>query len=133
MAIGGKRNADNARMLGSECFRRKAMAGNGAWPIALQKNIGPRGQIMQSRAIIRRAQIKCGASFAAPGIHHQFIKARQMCRADMQNISAMRGECAARHRPGNHARQVKHAHPGKRSRGSGRQGNGRRIADFLDQ
>ena len=53
--------------------------------------------------------------------------------ADMQNISAMRGQCAARDRPGNDAREVKYAEATEGARRGGRQRDGRRISDFLDQ
>ena len=110
MAIGGKRDADDAGIKRGEGFRRKAMPGDRARPIALQEDIGMRGQITQTRAIIRRAQIKRGGSFAAPGIHHQFIETRQMHGADVQNIGTMCGQSAPSDRPGNHPRQVNHTH-----------------------
>jgi hypothetical protein len=75
----------------------------------LQENVSARGKIAQTRLVIGVTQIKRGGSFTAPGIHHQFIKARQMRRADMQNIGAMGSECAASHRPGDDACEVKHA------------------------
>ena len=133
MAIGGKRDAYDAGIERREGFWREAMPGNGTWAIALQEDIGAGGQIAQACPIIRGTQIKCRASFAAPGIHHQFIKAWQMRGADMQNISAMCGKCTASDRAGNDACEVKHAHSRKRARSRGRQGHARRIADFLDQ
>ena len=51
----------------------------------------------------------------------------------MQDISAMRGECAASNRPGNDACEVKDAQAAEWTRGGRRQRHARRIADFLDQ
>ena len=133
MAVGGKRHTDDAGVEGRECLWREAMPGNGARAIALQKNIGTGGKIAKLRLVIGVTQIKRGGSFTAPGIHHQFIKARQMRGADMQNIGAMRGQCAPCHRPGNDACEVKHAEAAEGTLGGWRQGHARRIANFLDQ
>jgi hypothetical protein len=106
MAIGGKGDADDAGVKCGQCLWREAMAGNGAGAITLQENIGARSQITQPRLVMCLTQIKRGCSFAAPGIHHQFIEARQMPRADMQHLRAMRGHCAPGNRPGDNAREI---------------------------
>ena len=131
MAIGADADADDARLQGSDLLGREAVTCDRARSVALGEDVGVAQQRLRAFDVRRLVEVEPGTALAVAGVHQQLGLIGQMRRRDVQYVGAVLGQDAAAGRPGQHARQVEHAHAGERSVALWQRSR-RRIADLHD-
>jgi hypothetical protein len=131
VAVGAERHVDDPGPHARDIVRAEAERGDGAWTVALHKDVRIAQQRGQNFAAAGLAQIDRRRQFPPPGVDDERLHRRQVRCCDQQHIGAVRSERATAYRPGDDAGQVEDFHPGKRALGRG-QRLSRGVADLID-